>query len=81
MYLKDVLIQTNTVLLEGLSVLITTLRAACAPWVMQYRYPLAGFSSPAQPGAITGSEVCPETLIMATEAQTKILQLPCWWKL
>lgn len=50
------LIQTHTVLLEGLGGLIAMLHAACTPWVMEFRYFLAGFSSPAQPGAVTGSE-------------------------
>lgn len=75
-YLKGVLIQTNAVLLEGLDGLITMLHGVCAPWVMPYRYPLVGFSSPAQPGAVTVSEVHPESLSLATEVQAEILQLP-----
>lgn len=80
-YPKEVLIQTNTVVLEELGRLITMLCAACTSWVMQYGYSLAGFSFSAQPGASTDSKVHPELLVTATEAQPEILQLPCQWKL
>lgn len=79
-HLKDMLIQINRALLEELSGLTTMLRAVCTLWVMQYGYSSAGFSSPAEPGPVPGSEVHPELLSMATEVQAEILQLPRCWK-
>lgn len=67
-------------LMEGRGGQLSMLCAVCTPLVMQCRDPLAGFSSPAQPGDVTVSEVHPESLSLATEVQAEILQLPRCWK-
>jgi len=54
--------------------------AVCTTGVVQYGYPLAGFSWPARPGWVTGSETHSELQSMATEVQAEILQLPHCWK-
>lgn len=60
--------------------LLLLLHAACTLWVIQYRHTLANLSSPAQPGAVAGSEVHSKSLSMAPEAWAESLQLSHCWK-